>query len=265
MKKAAFFCLVLCTSFLFGCGGGGGATNGSVAQGTAEGVYTGTNSIGHVSNPIKVLVLETGEVFGIYGIEDGFGRLTVYGAVTGTATTSNGIFSVANALDYYRRGSARYTAILQGTYVTGASLSGTITETTANTSVTSDISASTPVATNYVYNKAASVQEVSKAWSGVLSGNTGTNNQTQPVVNFSVANGTISGATTSGCNVAGSLSPRASGKNVFDASVTLTDASGNCPVQLIGTHTGIGIIYTIASGKQLILIADSGEFQLWAN
>jgi hypothetical protein len=95
----------------------------------------------------------------------------------------------------------------------------------------------------YVYDKPAALADVAGSWSGnFLDGTTG-------ALTIS-ATGAVSG-TNNGCSYTGTATPRASGKNVFDVSITF--GTGNCvlPGQ---KATGIGINYLLSSGKREIIV-----------
>lgn len=72
------------------------------------------------------------------------------------------------------------------------------------------------------------------------------------LVSMNVAsNGTFT-ANNDGCNFTGTSKPRASGKNVFDVSVTF----GAAPCSLPGTKaTGIALTYILANGKRQLVAA----------
>ena len=102
----------------------------------------------------------------------------------------------------------------------------------------------TPPSTSvFDYNKSADINEVTGSWTGsFLSGYSG-------AVQIS-SNGQLTGKT-SGCNFSGSLSPRSTGKNVFDFS--LVNGTG-CLVPG-SKSSGIAITYFTATGKRQLIAA----------
>ncbi|RJG14558.1 FKBP-type peptidyl-prolyl cis-trans isomerase [Massilia cavernae] len=96
----------------------------------------------------------------------------------------------------------------------------------------------------YVYNTPARLSEVAGSYR--MSGTLGVHNTTI------AADGSFN-ASLGACNYSGRLTPRASGKNVFDASWTF--GAGTCP--LSGqTGTGVALSYIpVAGGTRLVTIA----------
>lgn len=96
---SGFFASALCGLTLAACGGGGGGSTSSATTGpTAEGAYTGTLS-GSSSSDFQLLILESGDYWGLYGDEVG-DTFYVAGLIQGSGTSRNGSFSSSNARDY---------------------------------------------------------------------------------------------------------------------------------------------------------------------
>ena len=200
-------------------------------QKSAEGIYTGTTSNGF---SFYSAVLENDQFWTIYGLPNVSGGLTIYGIVEGDGSSNNGsyISSNAKAFDYLGNVSAN---VLAATYVPNVSFNGTFGSTI--------ISGAPPIPSSYIYNTPAVLSDISGPWSGSLLDNS--------FVSLSIsANGILSGST-NGCAFSGTILPRASGKNVFNVSLTF----GASPCLLAGqTTSGIALDYLVAGGIRQLLI-----------
>lgn len=226
---------------LFGCGGGGGggATTAApapvVAASTAEGVYAGTISNGKTHN---ALVLENDQVYVMYGTMVN-GNLMVAGFIQGNGKSNNGSFSASDMRDYSPNGTSPAFS-LSATYVKNVSFNGTTTDGTTTVSFTG-----APLQNSlYNYNTAANVANIVGAW-------TITDLAGRPVALNIAASGSFTGST-SGCTFSGTLKPRASGKNVFDAVATFGAAPCLLPSQ---TVSGIALEYPLTGGGRQLIIA----------
>ena len=229
------------TATLFACGGGSDGGNASTDSGTptatqaikTAGLWSGLTGTGLVVN---TLILENNEFWSVFGISQS-GFLFVERFDQGKGTFSGSSFS-GTGVEYYPYHSSLSDTFSSTIYPEG-SLIGSATSSFGKNSFTmSPIDSSI-----YVYDKAASLTEVAGNWSGnFLDGTTGSLTIT--------SSGTVSG-TNNGCSYNGTVIPRASGKNVFDISVTFE--TGNC-VLSTQTATGIGISYLLSSGKRQIVI-----------
>lgn len=217
---------------LAACGGGGGGGGSAPAAPpipSAEGVYQGTTSTGRSFNAV---VLEDGSIWALYGTMSN-NTLYVNGAFTGTGSSNSGTYA-ASTTDFPAPGTTPYVGTLTGTYKAGSSFSATLTENGQSETV----SGSTPAASLYVYNTPASLSKVVGTWTGgLLDGESAT-------VTIQ-ANGSFTGTSSLGCSFTGTLSPRASGKNVFNVSLVFGNTSCASPGQ---TATGIALAYPIAGG-----------------
>jgi len=237
---------------LTACGGGGGGDNNATSTGTtpanppvtttptpaptvtasAEGAYEGTvsNGLTHLS-----LVLEDDRIYSIYGntVNGVFG---VSRFLRGAGKSANGSYTASEVREYGSGASATpYT--LKATYVSGSSLNGSLTNGTVNTTFTgAPLSNST-----YVYNTPARLANISGAWN--LTDLAGTK-----VALTIGADGKFTG-TSGSCAITGSLTPFASGKNVFTFSLTAGPAPCAHPAEVT---TGIAVEFTIGSVRQLM-------------
>ncbi|MCX7172872.1 MAG: hypothetical protein NT159_02865 [Proteobacteria bacterium] len=223
---------------LSGCGGGSlvvGVTPVVVPAVTPviQGVFQGTTSNGKT---VDALVLEDGSFWNIYGIPSG-SALSVQGVATGSSTASNGVFTISFK-DFYAPGTSPVIGNSSGTY-SGSSLIGTVTE----NGVTGTFSSTAPVTTSYNYNTAANISSITGSWSGgLLDGETAT-------VNI-LAAGTLTGTSSLGCSFTGTISPRPSGKNVFNISLTFAASPCALPNQ---TASGIAITYPLGDGRNQLI------------
>ena len=220
---------------LVACGGGGGSggstpsasssTTSVVSAATAQGLYTGTLT-GGASTAFEMLLLENGDMWVLYGTP-GASSFLVRGFVQGTAAVTGSSFSAASVKDY---GTVPPTSGTVSGTVSGPSVSGTVAE--AGQSVTFTGTALTGA--SYDYNTAATLAQVAGNWT--LTGLDGTLSSVAIA-----ADGTLTGNNV-GCLLTGSVKPRASGKNVFDVTVT----TGASPCLAPGTtSTGIAVSYLV--------------------
>ncbi len=220
---------------LVACGGGGSSAPAVTVS--AEGVYEGTLT-GSTSTGFQLLFLEDGTYWSLYGTPSASVFL-VRGFVQGSGTSSNGQFTSSTAKDFGVAPAA--SGSLNATYTNTYDINGTI----ANPSGTVGFAGKPPASTFYVYTNAASPAAIAGAWSlTTLSGET---------LNVSIAaGGAITGTSSLGCSFTGSAVPRASGKNVFNLSLTF----GAAPCALPGqTATGIALTYPLATGKNQLIVA----------
>jgi hypothetical protein len=224
---------IVSAMLLGGCGGGGDSAI-AVATPTAEGVYGGTLTGGR-SNAFNLLVLENGEAWSMYGTQSAtsFG---VAGFVQGAGTSSNGSFTVSNGKDF-----GFSPAQAGSTSATYDATAKTISGTTGSVTFSGG-----PVAGSlYNYDTAASLSAISGAWSAT--GLTG-----ESIALNVAASGAFTATSGLGCKFSGTVAPRASGKNVFNVSLTF----GAAPCALAGqAATGIALVYPLASGRTQLLVA----------
>lgn len=233
---------------LLGCGGGGGGDTPAATSPTTtiasttspEGVYGGTLT-GSTSSNFQLLMLENGEFWTVYGTSTASAFL-VNGFVqgSGTTNTSNSTFTSANAKDFgFIPGIA---GTISATYdATAKTIAGTFTAAGGTVTLNGG-----PIAGSlYSYNTPAALSNIIGTWS--TTSTTGEN----VAINVT-AGGTFSAVGGSGCTFSGTVVPRASGKNVFDTTMTF----GPAPCSLAGqTATGIALTYPLADGRTQAIFA----------
>ena len=212
------------------CGGGYSASDmSSLPQPTAtsaEGRWTGTTSTGRA---VAGLVLEDGSYWVFYTARDHPNILA--GLVQGTGTSHSGSFGSSNTRDFNLEGAGIRAATMHGSYVPSKRFHGTIAYVSGNTeSFTSAYDADSDSASN--------LNLVAGTYTGVHS-----DNHTVTVTVDST--GMLSGHSSDGCTVAGTLSPRAKDK-VLRTSMTLE--GGACRQ---GTETVTGVAFYDAAIQRL--------------
>lgn len=236
IARRAAACLSVAVLAACGGGGGGGDANPPPVS-RAEGAYSGSLTGSPGLDTFTMVVLENDEFWSIYGDTVG-STLYVYGFMHGQGASSNGSFSGSGAHDYSYTGAVS-TANVAATYNPGVSASGTLTYTTGIVSFSGTSAALAP----YDYNATPSLAEVAGNWNmSALNGD-----YVQATVQANGSFTTVSG----GCTSTGTATPRPSGKNVFD--VTLTTGPAPC-VSPNTTGTGIAIYAPIVGTTQHQLI-----------
>lgn len=234
-------------SVLTACGGGGGGGDSSTPTPTptpiptiaaAEGVFVGTIA-GSTNNAFNLLVLENGDFWTLYGrqLPTAF---RVAGIVQGAGTSSNGSFTSSNAKDFGLVPAINTT--VSATYnPTAQTISGTLSSTVGNVTFTGG-----PL-TNSTYNYAtpATLSSITGAW-------TTTSTSGENVAINVAASGAFTAIGSSGCGFSGTVTPRASGKNVFNTSMTFGPAPCGLPGQ---TASGIAIVYPLTTGITQVIFA----------
>lgn len=197
---------------LAGCGGDSSsiasAPTGTAAPAVlrAEGVYTGTLSNGQV---VESIVLENGEILLMHG---DFRSLNGQAIMEGTGRADNGSYSSTDARDYDPSSADPFfPASISASYNAAGAFSGTIAE----RGQTISFSGVRPAASVYDYDQPALLGTVVGTWGDFLLKVTIT------------AAGEIR-LSTRQCDGAGTIKPRASGKNVFDIEWTF-GAIPACP------------------------------------
>lgn len=204
---------------------------------TAEGVYGGALT-GSTASDFQALILENGEFWSLYGQDSG-SIFSVYGFVQGMGASSNGAFTASDVKDF------GFNPPLSGTLsATYNSSAKTISGTVSSASGSVQFSGGPISGSQYNYDRAASLSNISGNWNTVSSSGGSVS------VNVS-ANGSVTTAE-GGCSGSGSITPRSSGKNVFNVSLTF----GASPCVLPGqTVTGIAIVYPLSTGQTQLIAA----------
>lgn len=241
VKGQIFAGSLLACSLLVGCGGGGGGSSTPTTPGpSAEGVYGGTMT-GSRNTAFETIVLENGDFWSVYGTQTS-SIFSVAGFVQGSGTSNNGSFTSSNAKDFGYAPAAAST--LNATYdATAKTISGSISEGTQTVTLSGG-----PIAGSlYNYNTAAALTTVVGSWS--------TTSLTGEGVAINVASTGAFTAISSfgfGCSFTGTITPRASGKNVFNVAMTFGAAYCALPGQ---SATGIAVVYPLTSGRTQLLVA----------
>jgi hypothetical protein len=214
---------------LAGCGGGGSNPSAPPPPiATAEGAWNGSASDG---SSVSATIFENGDYWVMY-----YANSVLTGVVQGSGTSVNGSFSSTDGMGF-RVGGTAAAVNLSASYRERVSLQGTITPQAGGTAETF----STTYDANY--DTAANLSDVSGNWHGSLpSGETFALNV--------APGGSFAGAGSSGCLFTGTLTPRASGKGVYDLSITFK--GGVC---LLGTQTIAGIAMVEGSGSSAVMLA----------
>lgn len=232
MTAMAVLALAACSS------GNDTLNSGASADGSLQGAYTGTTANGVA---FDTLFLDGGRFYVIYGNRDGIdGPLLVNGFIEGNGTSSNGSFTSTNVKDFSDNTNTPATVSIS--YGTGTGITGNLTINTATP--VSDSFSAVPVTSGYAYGTAAKLSDITGSWQlTAVSGET---------VSVTVATTGNLTANSSGCSITGTVKPRASGRNVFDVSLTFGPAPCAQPNE---TATGSAISYLLPDGRrQLVMV-----------
>lgn len=226
---------LLSSAILSGCGGGGGGSASSPATASVEGAYLGTISNGLEHNTV---VLDDGQYYTLYGTTTS-GGFAAAGFIQGSGQANNGSFSSSNLRDYFASGQVQ-SGTLSASY-TATSLNGSVTEGSSTVTFTG---APIDVAV-FNYNSAANLASITGSWNL-------TSIQNESVSVNIAANGTFS-AFAGACSITGAITPRASGKNVFNVTQTFGSACA-LPGQ---SASGIALTYLLTNGKRQLIVAET--------
>ncbi|MFO0777419.1 MAG: hypothetical protein U0223_07400 [Nitrospira sp.] len=204
------------------CGGGYRESDvSSLSQPMAtsgEGRWTGTTSTGRT---VTGLVLEDSSYWLFYSAKNNPNILA--GLVQGTGTSHTGSFGSSNTRDFNLEGAGIRAATMHGAYTVKKSFDGTIAYVTGETESFRGTYDGNSVS-------APNLTQVAGTYVGLRA-----DNHTITVTVDST--GTLSGHSTDGCTVTGTLSPRVQG-NAFRTSVTLK--GGACGTE---TETLAGVAF----------------------
>lgn len=207
----------------------------SSTAGQAQGVFSGTTSDG---SSFQSIILPNDTFYAIYGTTSG-NVLYISGMMTGQGASSNGNYT-ATVTDFNSSGTT-FTRSVAATYVTGASIAGTVSE-SGNSTVT--FNGTVGPSSSFNYSSPALLSGISGAWTGTLmDGSTAT-------VHINTS-GTFSGSD-SGCSFSGTITPDSSGKNFFNISLTYGASPCSLPNQ---TQSGIAVDYLLSDGVTHQLLA----------
>jgi hypothetical protein len=196
---------------------------------TAEGLWRGVTGD---NREINGVVLDDGVYWLVYSAISN--PTVIAGAIQGNSTSSGGVFSSTNGLDFNFEGLGVLSLTVNGNYTAGVNLSGTASYTIGATSTFTSTYDS-----DYDLTPDLAIIAGTYTGSAIVSGVT-------ELATFTVSNaGAITGSGASGCTVTGTVLPRTTG-NVYDVSVTF--GGGVC---LLGTSTVNGIAYFDAGTNQI--------------
>lgn len=238
-NKAKFLALGL-SAALAGCGGGGGGGTSSTTAASAlaaQGVYQGTTSAGAA---FETVVLDDGSYYTLAGSQVG-STFIVYDLLQGLGSSNGSAFSSSDLRDFTYTGQT-LVGTLSATVSPGVSISGNLTDGGASET----FSGAAPPNSTYDYNAPADLSAIDGNWT--MSSLQGAS--TAVTINM---NGTFTGSS-QGCSFNGTLTPRASGKNVFDVAVQF----GPAPCVLANqSANGIALSYLLANAttRQLLVAA----------
>lgn len=236
MSKITLAVSAVTVALLTACGGGGDDSTSTstpttpVVSTTAEGFWNGTTSNGATVN---IAILENGEIWAPFARSG-----VLAGAVNGTTTSANGSIS-GSGIQFDSRGIT--SGSFSGTYVAKNSLSLTLSD---GTKVTASYSSS--------YDQAPSLVTIAGTYSGYVSTKSASGYDSVTVG----ADGSVRSGTSGTCLTTGTVTPRASGKNVLN--VALTFSGPSC---ILGNGaTTNGVAYYDSTTRQLIsLTLNSGK------
>lgn len=233
--KPSYVACVFAFSMLSGCGGGGGG-GASVANADQQGFWSGTTT-SSVGTTINAVVLETGEVWGVYSSGS-----NITGALYGTTTVTGN------------------TATISGTnfnFVTNSGLQGTLTGPLSAKSSMSLSSGNITYSLTYssTYETPASSAAIAGTWS-YIGRSAGYSLSPASITIDNSGNFTLSQAN---CVTSGSIVPRSGGKNVYN--ISLTSVGSGCAA---GQSILSGVTYletTVTPNKflSLSLTADKND------
>ena len=207
--------------------------------GTAEGVYGGTMTGGPNPN-FRMLVLEDGEFWSLYGVNVG-GQLSAGGFIQGRATSGGGSFSASDVRDF-----GFFPAVTGGT-ITGTfdAAVGTLQGAVRFPGLTVNVVGGPVRDVPYEYNQPASLADFVGNWA--LVANTGDR------ISLNIAaSGAMTATSAGGCSFTGTVAPRPSGKNVFNASLQF----GASPCLLPGQRmTGVAVAHRRQDGRTQLTFA----------
>lgn len=235
IKSCVSTVLLAALTALTGCGGGGGGGGGASSPSgpsPAEGVWQGSTSGGDTATAV---ILENGEIWALFSGADG-----VQGFLQGSSTTSGSSVS-GNLVGY--NWSSRVVApfAFTGTFASKSSLSFAGNGGNYNAVYVPD------------YDSApASLSALAGSYTGwAVSASGGSNLAASVTVSPA---GQLS-AVGSACPITGSISPRSSGKNIYNVSVTSSGVGCGSAGQ---TYTGVGS-YSASSDRMVIVVLNSAR------
>jgi hypothetical protein len=220
-------------AFLSACGGGETGSDPH-RNPSAEGAYAGTVT-GGAAATFDLIVLEDGSIYNLQ--VDANGNLVSFDQ--GIGRSNSGTFTSTHLTRYDASSAASET--LTATYVVGQTLNATLAS--LEGSVT--LNGTRMPKSLFDYDTPARIADIAGSWELVMADS--------EVANITVSKGgALSGIGNIGCLFTGSVKPRASGKNIFDMSIT-SGVGAQCsnPNQ---TTTGIALSIIGASTRALVVM-----------
>jgi len=206
----------------------------SVPNQSGEGLWTGTLNSGYVVN---ALILENGEYYTTIGQTSGNNFLVSafdYGNYITVGNVGQSYFR-----EFYTNGSSNLGSGI-GQVNTGVSLNGTVALQGYNPISLNLIPFTT---SSYNYNQPANINDITGSWSGYFLASSNV------LTTFNInSNGTFTGSAST-CTFTGTIAPRPSGKNVFNATVI----NGSACINPGLVQTGIAISYITNTGKRQLV------------
>jgi hypothetical protein len=186
-----------------------------------------------------MLVLENDEFWALYGTQS-TSLFVVAGFLQGNGTSNNGTYTSSNTRDFGFNPALAGTA--NATYnATAKTISGSV----AASAGTVTFSGGPIAGSLYNYNTPALLSAVSGVWS--LTALTGEG----LALNVS-STGSFTANSSFGCTFSGTMTPRPSGKNVFNVALTF----GPSPCVLAGQPaSGVALVYPLSTGGTQLIFA----------
>jgi hypothetical protein len=232
-KTSVAGAVMLASVAVAGCGGGG--SSDPVAGSPAQGAYEGTFASGFTH---LTMVLDDNRYYTLYGEESG-GVFYIAGLLQGSGNARNGSFTSTDLRDYSADGTVT-SGSLSASYVAGVSFNGSVTQGPTTIPFTS----APPAISDYHYDTPANLSNITGSWAMLTMFGT-------PVALNIQANGAFF-ASDDSCQLSGNITPRASGKNVFDVNGTF---SGDACTESGQSINGIAIESTADGESELIVAA----------
>ncbi len=234
-------------SILGACGGGGDDANQPQPP-TVEGIYFGSPTTprvipetGETTTGHTLVVLEDRSYWMLYGRTFSAGQFSFQGFIQGHATDSGVALASSDARDFGRM------PVLSGTlgidYVAGTSANGKVTFGSEQIPFSSGVAPKEFLD----YAKPAKAADITGTWDVSL--RQGLASEFAPLLNIA-ADGSYS-TVVSGCQISGRITPRATGKNVYDMTMTFGPVACAQPGT---TMTGIVVHYDNPTWNRIELL-----------
>jgi len=223
---------------LAACGGGG--SPGSPDTISAEGFYAGSNLGGGLATSFELLVLEDDEFWMLRGVTSS-GGFSPMGALFGQGTSSGGKFTSAAAHVLPVGSGYPATATLSAAYVPQVSIDGA----SVLFGTAFPFSGTAIGVPSYDYRAPARISTIQGVW------------QLFDFDHFSytmtiAADGSVTGTSFGNCPFSGTVTPRPSGKNVFNVDLT---SVGSASCGSGSTVSGIALSYAVDPSLREMFVA----------